>query len=148
MDIYGERQVQADVRTEAKVKLWEWRQSIVREEEGKEVALAHSKSSTYESSSCRTFKTANMHLLVQSHELVHLSGLHCHMRASSTSGCAFVYFIVQYCIDYSIFLPSLGGPEASEKASVLYLVLLRSTRNWRPRKRKKREEEEVTEELK
>ena len=91
MDIYGERQVQADVRTEAKVKLWEWRQSIVREEEGKEVALAHSKSSTYESSSCRTFKTANMHLLVQSHELVHLSGLHCHMRASSTSGCTFVY---------------------------------------------------------
>ena len=37
MDIYGERQVQADVRTEAKVKLWEWRQSIVREEKGKEV---------------------------------------------------------------------------------------------------------------
>ena len=59
-----------------------------------------------------------------------------------------MYFIVQYCIDYSIFLSSLGGPEASEKASVLYLVLLRSARNWRPRKRKKREEEEVTEELK
>ena len=80
--------------------------------------------------------------------LIHVSGGYCHMHASSTSGCAFVYFIVQYCIDYSIFLPSLGGPEASEKASVLYLVLLRSTRNWRPRKRKKREEEEVTEELK
>ena len=113
--------------------------SIVREEKGKGVALAHSKSSTYESSSCRTFKNANMHSLVQSRELVHLPGLHRHMRASSTSGCAFVYFIVQYCIEYSIFLPSLGCPEASVKASVMCLVLLRSTRNWRPRKRKNRD---------
>ena len=36
-----------------------------------------------------------MHLRVQSHKLVHMSGVHCHMRASSTSGCAFVYFTVQ-----------------------------------------------------
>ena len=112
--------------------------STVREEKGKEVAPAHSKS-TYESSSCRTFKNANMHSLVQSCELVYLSGLHCHMRASSTSGRAFVYFIVQYCMEYSIFLPSPGCPEASVKASLMYPVLLRSTRNGRPRKRKKRD---------
>ena len=38
---------------------------------------------------------------VQSRKLVHLSGVHCHVRASSTSGCVFVYFTVQYCIEYS-----------------------------------------------
>ena len=137
MDICGERQIRAEVRTKAKVKLWEWPHEH-REEKGKEVAPAHSKS-TYESSSCRTFKNANMHSLVQSCELVHLSGLHCHMRASSTSSHAFVYFIVQYSMEYSIFLPSPGCPQASVKASVMYLVLLRNTRNERPRKRKKRD---------
>ena len=49
----------------------------------------------------QTFNDANMHSHVQSRKLVHMSGVHCHLRASSTSGCAFVYFIVQYCIDYS-----------------------------------------------
>ena len=38
---------------------------------------------------------------VQSRKLVHVSGIHCHVCASSTSGCAFVYFTVQYCIEYS-----------------------------------------------
>ena len=33
--------------------------------------------------------------------LVHVSVVHCHMRASSASGCAFVYFTVQYYIEYS-----------------------------------------------
>ena len=28
---------------------------------------------------------------VQSHKLVHVSGVHCHVHTSSTSGCAFVY---------------------------------------------------------
>ena len=49
----------------------------------------------------RTFKDENMHSHVQSCKLVHVSGIHCHMHASSTSGCAFVYFTVQYCIEYS-----------------------------------------------
>ena len=49
----------------------------------------------------QTFKDANMHLHVQSHKLVHVSGKHGHTCASSTSGCAFVYFTVQYCIEYS-----------------------------------------------
>ena len=34
-------------------------------------------------------------------KLVHTSGVHCHVRASSTSGCTFVYFTVQYYIEYS-----------------------------------------------
>ena len=40
-------------------------------------------------------------LYSQSCKLVHVSGIHCHVRASSTSGCAFVYFTVQYCIEYN-----------------------------------------------
>ena len=34
-------------------------------------------------------------------KLVHESGVQCHMHASSTSRCAFVYFTVQYYIEYS-----------------------------------------------
>ena len=48
----------------------------------------------------RTFKDANMHLHVQS-KLVHMSGVHCHGRASSTKG--FLYFTVQ------ILCPGLIG---------------------------------------
>ena len=49
----------------------------------------------------RTFKDANVCSHVQSCKLVHVSGVHCHVRASFTNGCAFVYLTVQYCIDYS-----------------------------------------------
>lgn len=31
---------------------------------------------------------------VQAQKLVHVSGVHCHVHACSTGGCAFVYFIV------------------------------------------------------
>ena len=31
----------------------------------------------------------------------HVCGIHCHVHASCTSGCGFVYFTVQYCIEYS-----------------------------------------------
>ena len=34
-------------------------------------------------------------------KLVHRSGAHCHICASRTNGCAFVYFTVQYYIEYS-----------------------------------------------
>ena len=44
----------------------------------------------------RTFEDANVHLRVQLHKLVHVSGVYCHMCVSSTSGCAFVYFTVLY----------------------------------------------------
>ena len=36
----------------------------------------------------RIFKDVNMCSHVQSHKLVHTSGVHCYMRASSISGCA------------------------------------------------------------
>ena len=40
------------------------------------------------------FKDVDVCLHAQSLELVHVSGVHCHACASSTSGCAFVYFAV------------------------------------------------------
>ena len=49
----------------------------------------------------RIFKDGNVRSHVQSRKLIHVSGVHCPVRASSTSGCAFVYFLVQYCIEYS-----------------------------------------------
>ena len=49
----------------------------------------------------QTFKDADVHSHVQSCGLVDMSGVHCHVRASSTSGCAFVYFTVKDCREYS-----------------------------------------------
>ena len=49
----------------------------------------------------RTFKDANVRLHVQSRKLVQVSGVHYQVCASSTNGCAFMYFTVQYCIEYS-----------------------------------------------
>ena len=43
----------------------------------------------------------NVHLNVQSRKLVPVSGIYCHMRASSTSGCTLVYFTVKYCKQHS-----------------------------------------------
>ena len=40
-----------------------------------------------------------MRSCVQSSKLVNVSGVHCHMRASSTSSC--VLCTLQYCIEYS-----------------------------------------------
>ena len=42
----------------------------------------------------------NVCVHAQSRELVHVSGVHCHMSESSTSGCAFVYFGVPACIEH------------------------------------------------
>ena len=42
----------------------------------------------------QTFKDANVHSLVQSEKLIHMSEVHCHLPASPTNGCAFVYFAV------------------------------------------------------
>ena len=49
----------------------------------------------------RTFKDGNMHSHVQSHKLVHVSDVRCDVHVSSTRVCAFVYFTVQYCTEYS-----------------------------------------------
>ena len=45
---------------------------------------------------------ANVHLHVWSHKLIHLSGEHCHVCASSTSDCAFISFDEKYCIEHSM----------------------------------------------
>ena len=60
----------------------------------------------------QTFKDVNMHSHVQSHKLVPVSSVHCHMRKPSTSGCAFVYFTVHYRVEYSIFISSPGCLES------------------------------------
>ena len=36
----------------------------------------------------------------QSRKLAHGSGAHCHLCESFTSGCAFVYLTVRYCIEH------------------------------------------------
>ena len=61
-----------------------------------------------------TFKDANVRSHVQSRKLVHVSGVHCHVHASSTCGCAFVYFTVQYCIEYSSTVSLLEIREEDE----------------------------------
>ena len=42
----------------------------------------------------RTFKEANVRSHVQARKLVHVTGVHCHVCASSTSNCGFIYFTV------------------------------------------------------
>ena len=61
---------------------------------------------------------------LQSCKLIHVSVGHCHMHASFTCGYASMYFTVQYCTEYSIFISNPRCPEASKKAAVMQLVLL------------------------
>lgn len=65
----------------------------------------------------QTFKDANVRSHIQSHKLAHVSGVHGHVCAPSTS--AFVYFTVQYHTEYSIFISRPGCPEASVKTVVM-----------------------------
>ena len=50
----------------------------------------------------QTFKDVNVCSHVQSHKLVHMFGIHCHVCASSTCGWIFVYFI-EYSSTVSLF---------------------------------------------
>ena len=54
---------------------------------------------------------------VQPRNLVHVSGVHCHVRASSTSGCAFVYFTVQYCIEYGSTVSLFQAQDVQKQAN-------------------------------
>ena len=56
---------------------------------------------TYESSSCELSKMRTCVRVSNHVKFVHVSCVHCHVYESSTSGCAFVYFTVQDCIEYS-----------------------------------------------
>ena len=61
-------------------------------------------------------------------KLVHTSGGHCHVYASSTSG-DFVYFTVQYCIGYRVqylyFKPRISGSKCEGSSDVADIVLSR-----------------------
>ena len=46
------------------------------------------------------FQRCKVHLHVQSCRLVHMSGIHFHEYASFASGSAFVYFTVEYYVEY------------------------------------------------
>ena len=70
----------------------------------------------------RTFKDANVRSHVQSHKSGHVSGVHCHVCASSTSGCAFAYITVHYCIQsvvqYLYVKPRMSGSEHKSSGDV------------------------------
>ena len=51
--------------------------------------------------SCEISKMRTCVCMSDLYKLVHMSGIHCHVCASSTSGCSFLYFTVKYCIEYS-----------------------------------------------
>ena len=55
---------------------------------------------------------------VQSRKVVHMSGVHGQVHASSTSGRAFVYFTVQCCMEHSTFISSLQCPDTSIEGTV------------------------------
>ena len=79
---------------------------------------------------------------VQSDKLVHVSGIHCHVCTSSTSGCAFVYFTIQYCIEWAsqvaqwvknlpamqeteeMWVPTLGQEDPLEEGMAVYSSIL------------------------
>ena len=90
---------------------------------------------------------------VRSHKLVHVSGVHCHVCAASTSGCAFVYFPVQYCIEYTVvqylyFKPRMSGSRCKSSNDVAGTA--KKCQELEPHRKdeERQEEEEVTEEAK
>ena len=79
-----------------------------------------------------------MHLHVQLHKSVHMSGAHCHLRAFFTSGCAFEYLTVQYYIEYSsivcLFQVQMSGSKCKSDGGIpgittLFIVLYHSFKN-------------------
>ena len=56
-----------------------------------------------------------MHLHVQLWQLVHVSGVHGHLCASSISGYVFVYFTAQYCIEYSSTIFSVQAQDVCKQ---------------------------------
>ena len=83
---------------------------------------------------------------VQSGKLVHVSGIHCHVCASSKSGCTFVYFTVESTVaQYLYFKPRMSGSKCKSSGDVAGTA----KKCQAPRKDEERqEEEEVTEEPK
>ena len=63
--------------------------------------LHYSKSPTYEPSSWELSKMRTCVCMSNHVKLFHVSGVRCHVHVCATSGCASVYFTVQYSIEYS-----------------------------------------------
>ena len=63
-----------------------------------------------------------MCLGLQPRPLVDVSGVHCHARASSASGCAFVHFTVQFCIEFRgqclYFTPRMSASKRDRSGDV------------------------------
>ena len=79
----------------------------------------YSESPIYELSSCKLSKMKRC-VACPVTKFVHLSSMHCHMRASSISGCGVVYFTVLYRVQWcSNLISSPGCPEASIKAAAV-----------------------------
>ena len=76
---------------------------------------------------------------VRSRKSVHTFDEHCNMCAISTGGCAPMYFVVQYRIEYSSTgsLSRVQDVWKQHKSSGDVAGTARSTRNWRPRERMK-----------
>lgn len=71
--------------------------------------------STYETE-LQTCDCVNMHLYVRSCKLIHMSGVHHHVPASSTSDCAFLYFIVQcYFEEYGSAVSSFQAQDVQKQ---------------------------------
>lgn len=64
-----------------------------------------SKSPTYRPSKFELSKIPRCVCVSNHVKLVLVSGVHCHVRASSASGCTFVYFTVQFSVEYSSQCP-------------------------------------------
>ena len=70
-----------------------------------------------------------MHSHVQAKQLVHMSDVHCHRCASSTSGCAFLYWTGLYRIQKnSIRSKSKSSADGADTAT-LYTVLYWKIKN-------------------
>ena len=69
----------------------------------------------------QSFIDGNVCSHVQLCKLVHVSGVCCHMHGSFISGCAFVYFTIQYCIEYTstaYFKPRMSGSKNKSSKDV------------------------------
>ena len=83
-------------------------------------------------------------------KLVHMSGIHCHVCASSTTGCSFLYLTMQYCIEYS----SIGSFSQSRmsgrkhKSSGDISGTANKCQELEAQRKNKEEKEEVTQRLK
>ena len=80
---------------------------------------AKPKSLTQEPSNCELSKMQRCVCVSRQVKLAHRSGVHCHICASCTNGCAFVYFTVQSTIVWYLhFKPRMSGRKHKSSGDV------------------------------